>query len=98
MYFLLEYELADDYLERRAPLRPQHLGLAKQATERGELRLAGALADPPDRALLIFEGPDAGAATRFAESDPYVKNGLVVRWRVRSYTVVTGADAHLPAG
>ena len=66
MRWVLIYELADDYLERRAALRPEHLGLARAAHERGELLLAGALADPYDRALLVFTGeqPDAAGTSR----------------------------------
>jgi uncharacterized protein YciI len=92
MFWLLEYDLADDYLERRPELRAGHLGLAGEARDRGELVLAGALADPADRALLVFRGDDGAAAERFAETDPYVANGLVVGWRVRPWTVVLGAD------
>ena len=53
MHLLLEYTLADDYLERRAALREDHLALARAAHERGELLLAGALPDPYDRARLV---------------------------------------------
>jgi uncharacterized protein YciI len=91
-FWLLEYELADDYLERRPELRGVHLRLAQEARDRGDMVLAGALADPADRALLVFRGDGPGAAERFAEADPYVANGLVVRWRVRPWTVVLGAD------
>lgn len=89
---MLRYDLVDDYIERRTPLREDHLALANAAFERGELRLAGALADPPDQALLVFAGADRSVATAFAESDPYVVNGLVTRWEVRDWTVVIGAD------
>jgi uncharacterized protein YciI len=92
MYWLLMYDVVDDYLERRAPLRDEHLGLARAAHERGELAMAGALANPPDGAVLVFRGPDATVAERFAEADPYVRNGLVTNWRVREWTVVIGAD------
>ena len=92
MYWLLLYDLVDDYLDRRPPLREEHLGLANAAHERGELVMAGALADPADRAVLVFKGDDASAAERFAAADPYVKNGLVKNWAVRSWTVVIGAD------
>jgi uncharacterized protein YciI len=91
-YFLLEYELVGDYLERRSALRQEHLGLAGAARERGELVLAGALADPADRALLVFRAPDASVARAFAEGDPYVREGLVTSWRVRAWTVVVGDD------
>lgn len=90
--FILFYEVVDDYLERRAPLRAAHLALARAAAQRGELRLGGAYADPADGAALVFRGPDRGVAERFAGDDPYVENGLVKRWYVREWTVVVGAD------
>jgi uncharacterized protein YciI len=89
-YFALIYELVDDYIDRRAPLRAGHLKLANEAHARGEIVLAGAFADPPDKALLIFRGEDASAAQRFAQQDPYVKNGLVKKWEVRPWAVVIG--------
>jgi uncharacterized protein YciI len=91
MHWLLTYDLVDDYLERRAPLRGDHLALAQAAHERGELVLAGALADPPDRAVLVFHGDDRLVAEGFAAADPYVEAGLVTRWEVRPWTVVIGA-------
>lgn len=96
-YFILEYELSDDYLERRTPLRPDHLALARAHEERGELRLAGALADPSDRAFLVFDVADAAIVERFVAADPYVKQGLVRAWRVRPWTVVIGADRRAPS-
>ncbi len=92
-YFVLIYDLAPDYLDRRAPLREEHLGMARDAHARGELVRAGALADPADTALLVFRGDDGSAAERFAENDPYVRNGLVANWRVRPWTVVVGGDS-----
>ena len=92
MHWLLLYDLVDDYLDRRAPLRADHLALAQAAHERGELTLAGALTDPADMAVLVFNGEDGGAAKRFAEADPYVANGLVKEWRVRPWNVVIGGD------
>jgi uncharacterized protein len=89
MHLLLEYTLADDYLERRAALREDHLALAREAHERGELLLAGALPDPYDRALLVWTAP-RDVVERFAAADPYVTNGLVTRWTVRSWNVVIG--------
>ena len=91
-YFLLLYDVVDDYLERRGEFRDEHLASARVAHERGEIVMAGALADPPDGAVLVFRGDGPEAAERFAEQDPYVKNGLVTRWRVRPWTVVIGGD------
>ena len=88
MYWLLLYELVDDYVERRAPLRDEHLGRARAAHERGELLLAGAVGEPIDSAVLVFQGDDDAAARAFAEADPYVTNGLVTGWHVKAWHVV----------
>jgi uncharacterized protein YciI len=91
-WWVLLYDVVPDYLERRGEYRDEHLGLATGAHERGELVLAGALADPADGAILVFRGDDASAAEAFAAADPYVRNGLVTSWRVRPWTVVVGGD------
>ncbi|WP_186092708.1 YciI-like protein [Burkholderia gladioli] len=90
MYYLLTYDLVDNYLERRGQYRDQHLALAQAATERGELLLAGALADPADCAVLVFTGASPAAAEAFANADPYVKNKLVRHWQVRQWNVAAG--------
>ncbi len=89
-HFLLIYEVVDDYVARRTPFRQQHLALAEQAAERGELVLGGALADPVDKAILLFRGKSREAAEAFALNDPYVHNGLVLKWSVREWTTVAG--------
>jgi uncharacterized protein YciI len=94
MHFLLFYEAVDDYVERRGPFRAEHLSLIQKAHGRGELVMAGALADPPDGAVLVFR--DAQSAESFAKSDPYVRNGLVKKWRVRAWNTVVGDGAQMP--
>lgn len=96
VYWLLLYDVVGDYVARRAPYRAEHLALATEALDRGELVMAGALADPPDGAVLVFEGDSGDAAEAFARADPYVKNGLVTRWRVRQWTVVVGPGIDPP--
>ncbi len=96
MHYLLIYETAPDYVERRSQFREAHLKLAWQAQRRGELILGGALADPVDSAILFFEGDSPEVAARFAEVDPYVLNGLVKRWTVRPWLTVVGDDAASP--
>ena len=71
-YFALFYETVDDYVARRGQFVPRTSTLARDAHARGELLLAGALADPVDRALLIFRAPDQSAVEDFARRDPYV--------------------------
>jgi uncharacterized protein YciI len=89
-YFALRYEVIDDYVAQRAQFRELHLNHARAATERGELLLAGAFADPVDGALLIFQADDQSVPEAFARNDPYVINGLVTHWEVRPWTVVVG--------
>jgi uncharacterized protein len=91
MHFLLIYDVAADYVERRAALRPEHLALAREAAARGELLLGGALADPVDGAVLLFQAETPAPVEEFARADPYVRQGLVTRWRVRPWTTVVGA-------
>jgi uncharacterized protein len=90
-HYLLFYEVADGYAERRIPFRQLHLAHASQAVGRGELVLGGALANPLDLAVLLFRGESPAAAEAFARADPYVINGLVRRWYVREWTTVVGA-------
>jgi uncharacterized protein YciI len=97
-YFALRYEVVDDYVERRAFFREDHLRLAQAAHERGELVLAGAFSDPVDGALLIFQAPDKSVVERFAQHDPYVTSGLVTRWEARPWTVVIGNEPEPGAG
>lgn len=54
--------------------------------------MGGALANPADSAILIFKGEDPAVAEEFAKNDPYVKNGLIVEWHVRLWTVVIGNE------
>jgi uncharacterized protein YciI len=95
-HFLLIYEASPDYVARRSAFRDRHLKLAWEAAERGELLLGGALADPIDGAVLLFESDGPEAAIAFAEADPYVREGLVTRWRVRPWTTVVGTGAASP--
>ena len=96
MHYLLMYDVTDDYVERRGQFRAAHLELARQAVERGDMVLGGALADPVDGAVLLFRGSSPEAAEAFARADPYVANGLVRRWRVRPWTTVIGPMAEVP--
>jgi uncharacterized protein YciI len=96
MHYLLMYDVVDDYVTRRVPLRAAHVGHARESIARGDLVLGGALANPPDGAVLLFRGSSPSAAEQFAKSDPYVLNGLVKSWRVREWTTVLGPAAEVP--
>ncbi|MFC1729553.1 YciI-like protein [candidate division KSB1 bacterium] len=90
MYHILFYKTVENYVEKRAPYREEHLAYATAAHERGDLVIAGALAEPADGAVLVFKGEGPDAAVAFAKNDPYVKNGLIAEWNVRPWTVVIG--------
>ncbi|MGC9158302.1 MAG: YciI-like protein [Terracidiphilus sp.] len=90
MHYLLFYEVGEDYISRRAEFRKAHLAAAWQASERGELLLAGAVGDPADGAVLLFEGDSPEIAEKFARADPYVTHGIVKRWSVRKWATVVG--------
>jgi uncharacterized protein YciI len=95
MHYLLFYEVVPDYVERRAAFRAEHLTLARAACKRGDLVLGGAVGDPVEGAVLLFQGESPAAAEAFALADPYVKNGLVTAWKVRPWTTVVGDLAAL---
>ncbi len=95
-HYLLFYEAADDYVARRSPHRAPHLTKAWKASQRGDLVLAGALADPTDGAVLLFKGESPSVAEDFARTDPYVTSGAVKRWYVREWTTVAGDEAMTP--
>jgi len=95
-HYILFYEFVEDYLQRRAEFRNEHLALAWKASDCGQVVLGGALANPPDGAVLIFKGDSPEVAERFVKADPYVANGLVKHWSVREWTTVVGADAATP--
>lgn len=90
MYYILFYKTVEDYVERRASYRAEHLKHAGNFQE--HLVMAGALADPVDGAVLIFKGDSPDVAREFALNDPYVKNGLITEWEVREWTVVIGNE------
>src|SRR3954467_6679729 len=96
MHYLLIYDVVEDYVERRRPFRAAHLTHAQPYVAHGELLLGGALEDPVDGAVLLFEAPGPDLVEAFARGDPYVRQGLVVGWRVRPWHTVAGTLAATP--
>ncbi|MFK7922421.1 MAG: YciI-like protein [Bacteroidia bacterium] len=90
MYFLLFYETVDAFVEKRAPFRATHLAHAQAAVAAGDLLLGGALEEPADKAVLLFQGTDRSVAANFAQNDPYVRQGLIKKWEVRPWKVMVG--------
>jgi uncharacterized protein len=92
-YFALFYEVVDDFVARRNEFRKAHLAKVSAAYDHGNLLFGGALAEPADRALLIFQTDDRSEVESFAKTDPYVTSGLVKRWEIRPWNVVRGDEA-----
>ena len=97
MHYLLIYELVPDYVNRRAPLRADHLRHA-WAVERP--RRDGARRHPHRaRSIAPCSCSRAIRPTRRGvspEQDPYVLNGLVTRWEVRQWVTVAGDHPATP--
>jgi uncharacterized protein len=91
-YYVLYYDVVENFVELRKPYRGEHLRLAQEAYQRGELLLAGALSNPADKAMLLFRTPDSTVAEEFARRDPYVINGLVKRREIRQWNIVIGNE------
>jgi uncharacterized protein YciI len=96
MHYILFYDVVDGFIEKRAQYRSLHLDQVRKAHERGELVLGGALAEPVDGAVLVFNGSSREAAENFARNDPYVTHGLVTRWWIRKWMTVIGEGATPP--
>ena len=96
MHYILFYDVVENFTDKRTEFRAAHLAGVHEAFERGDLVLAGALAEPADGAVLVFRGSSSEAAESFARNDPYVRNGLVKAWRVRKWMTVAGDGAAPP--
>jgi uncharacterized protein YciI len=97
IHYLLIYELADDYMQRRGEDGGEHVQLLKEAQARGELMIGGALIEPVDQGLYLFKGDSPAVAEQFAQRDSYVRRGLVKSWKVRRWMTVAGDPAAVPA-
>jgi uncharacterized protein YciI len=90
-YFLLFYDVVENFAERRMPFRGVHLNQVHEYFNRGDIVMAGPVGDPIERAMLIFRVADAATVEHFAKTDPYVTNGVVTRWEIKPWTVAVGA-------
>jgi uncharacterized protein YciI len=88
---LLWYDYVPDVLERRGPVRQEHLAKIAAAVQAGRLLSGGAVGDPPSGALFVWTEGSEDAIAAFVDADPYVRAGLVPRHDVQPWTVVAGA-------
>ena len=85
MHHRLFYDAVENDVAARAPYRKAHLLHAMAAHPRCEIILAGALSNPADDAVIVFQRDSPQAAEDFAKNEPYVQNGINKSWRVREW-------------
>jgi heme-degrading monooxygenase HmoA len=68
-HFLLLYDSCDNFVARRAAFRRVHLEHAWDAQERGELLLAGTLAELVDGAVILFQVDSPEVVERSAHGE-----------------------------
>jgi uncharacterized protein YciI len=96
MHYLLTYELADDYPARRHEDGNEHMRLAWESYDRGEMVIGGAMIEPLDQGMYLFKGDSPAVAEEFAKNDSYVRRGFVRSWKVRKWMTVIGDQATMP--
>jgi uncharacterized protein YciI len=97
VHYLLIYELTDDYFARRHEDGSEHIQLAWEAYDRGEMVLGGALLEPLSHGIYLFKGDSPAVAEQFAQRDSYVRRGFVRSWKVRQWMTVIGDLATMPS-
>jgi len=89
MYYLVIYQLADNYSEKREAHRSKHFEHVKAAQARGEFIMGGAF-DSQEEAALIFKVVDKSIVEEFIKTDPYVLGEVVTGWRIEKWNVAIG--------
>jgi uncharacterized protein YciI len=88
-HYLLTYNYVPDMVNKRAPHREAHIAYAKAFESKG-LLLGGALQNPVDSGVLLFDSDETSVKT-YAENDPYMKNGLITSYSVREIMLAFGS-------
>ena len=84
-HYMLQYTFSEDARAKREAHRASHLSLASQYKREGRLVMGGAMADMSGGLAVFRSRQDA---QDFAESDPYVKHGVVTRHNIQEWNVV----------
>lgn len=89
--FLIEATYAPDAAETRTPFRARHLARIVELRDAGIVLEAGACSDV-SASILLVRAADVEAATEIARQDVYMRNGVWVELRVRSFGRVCRTD------
>lgn len=93
MHYVLLYQYVEGILEKRKPFREKHLAILEELYDQGQVIMAGAWANPPDGAAIVFQADNADAVQQFVTRDPYMANGLVLSHSIKEWTVVVGVPS-----
>ena len=85
MYYLVYYELADNYAEAREPVRALHFKHIESYLDSGEFIMGGAL-ETAEEAVLVFK-TSKERVEEFIQKDPYIRSGVVTGWRIRKWNI-----------
>ena len=90
---MLTYTYVSDILEKRGPFRDAHLQHANARVASGDMLCAGALANPVDGAVFVWniQPSRKHEIDQFVNDDPYIQNGLVVSHFIREWKIVAGS-------
>ena len=83
MKYVLFYESSLDGLAKAPVHFAAHQARWKEFHDRGTLLMVGPFGDPRQGAMALFTTDEA--AREFAQSDPFVLNGVVSQWHVREW-------------
>ena len=88
--YALQYDYVADALEKRKPHREAHLSFIGEQVKKGNVVIGGALDHPPTGALLILRNLSHDEIEKLAKQDPYVTNGVVLKYTIKPYMAVVG--------
>jgi hypothetical protein len=91
MWYLLIYQLVDNYLEAREAYRADHFQHVKAAQASGDFFLGGAF-EGGKEAGLLFKVENIKVIEEFVKNDPYFLAGLVTSWEAKLWHVVIGPE------
>eukprot|EP00742_Colponemidia_sp_Colp-10_P003377 GILJ01003597.1.p1 GENE.GILJ01003597.1~~GILJ01003597.1.p1 ORF type:complete len:132 (-),score=13.07 GILJ01003597.1:240-593(-) len=89
-HFVLLYSFVENMIEKRTPYRAAHLALVHDMEAKGALVAGGAFMEPTDGGMLLFKAEDRHRIEAFVKSDPYYQNGLVTKYEIKKYMLVSG--------
>lgn len=90
-HYVLTYKYVEGMEQKRMPYREQHLKMLQKWEQEGHLLIGGALQNPIDKGMLLFEVPKEELVHQFVQSDPYYTNKLLLEYNVREINIVVGS-------